>query len=75
MFEDDHSAARGKRSTRGPDLFKHDSEPGNAHAHALIERITPKLKGGVSVPRTFEEYDVAVNEAILPVGATLTRLC
>lgn len=75
MFEHDRSAARGEMSTRGLYVFKHDSELGNAPAHALFERITPKLKEGVSVPRLFSDYEVAVNEANMPAGVTLTRMC
>ena len=75
MFEHDRSAARGEMSTRGLYVFKHDSELGNAPAHALFERITPKLKNGVSVPRSFEDYEVTTNEANMPTGVTLTRKC
>lgn len=75
MFEHDRAAARGEMSTRGLYVFKHDSDLGNAPAHALFERITPKLKDGVSVPRAFWDYDVAVNEANMPSGVTLTRMC
>lgn len=75
MFEHDRSAARGEMSTRGLYVFKHDSELGNAPAHSLFERIQPKLKEGVSVPRSFGDYDVAVDEAGLPFGVTLLRKC
>ena len=75
MFEHDRSAARGEMTTRGLYVFKHDSELGNAPAHALFERIRPKLKDGVSVPRSLEDYEVAVNEANMPAGVTLTRMC
>lgn len=73
MFEHDRSAARGEMTTRGLYVFKHDSELGNAPAHALFERIQPKLKGGVSVPRSFDDYDVAIQDANLPAGVTLLR--
>lgn len=73
MFEHDRSAARGEMTTRGLYVFKHDSELGNAPAHALFERIQPKLKGGVSVPRSFADYDVAIQDADLPAGVTLLR--
>ena len=73
MFEHDRSAARGEMTTRGLYVFKHDSELGNAPAHALFERIQPKLKGGVSVPRSFGDYDVAIQDADLPAGVTLLR--
>jgi CRISPR-associated protein Csd2 len=75
MFEHDRSAARGEMTTRGLYVFKHDSELGNAPAHALFERIQPKLKEGVSVPRSFGDYDVAVNETGMPSGVTLLRKC
>ena len=71
MFEHDRSAARGEMTTRGLYVFKHDSELGNAPAHALFERIQPKLKESVSVPRSFEDYVVAVDKANLPSGVTL----
>ena len=71
MFEHDRSAARGEMATRGLYVFKHDSELGNAPAHALFERIQPKLKEGVSVPRSFDDYDVAVDKVNLPPGVTL----
>lgn len=73
MFEHDRSAARGEMTTRGLYVFKHDSELGNAPAHALFERIQPKLKEGVSAPRSFGDYDVRVDEASLPSGVTLIK--
>ncbi len=75
MFEHDRSAARGEMSTRGLYVFKHESELGNAPAHSLFERIQPKLKEGVSVPRSFGDYEVAVDEADLPSGVKLLRKC
>ena len=71
MFEHDRSAARGEMTTRGLYVFKHDSELGNAPAHTLFERVQPKLKEGVNVPRSFDDYDVAVDKANLPSGVTL----
>ena len=73
MFEHDRSAARGEMATRGLYVFEHDSELGNAHAHSLFERIVPKLKGGITVPRSFADYEVTVNEAELPTGVKLYR--
>lgn len=73
MFEHDRSAARGEMSTRGLYVFKHDSELGNAPAHTLFERITPKLKDGVTVPRSFPDYEVAVDDSGLPNGVSLIR--
>ncbi|ACX95669.1 type I-C CRISPR-associated protein Cas7/Csd2 [Halothiobacillus neapolitanus] len=73
MFEHDRSAARGEMTTRGLYVFKHDSELGNAPAHALFERIQPKLKPGISVPRNFTDYEVWVDEADFPAGVTLLK--
>lgn len=71
MFEHDRSAARGEMSTRGLYVFEHASGLGNAHAHALFERITARKK--VEVPRTFDDYEVGVEEAGLPEGVKLIR--
>ncbi|HRH81273.1 MAG TPA: type I-C CRISPR-associated protein Cas7/Csd2 [Thiobacillaceae bacterium] len=74
MFEHDRSAARGEMATRGLYVFKHDSELGNAPAHALFERIRPKLKEGVEVARSFDDYAVTVDEASMPAGVSLLKL-
>lgn len=73
MFEHDRSAARGEMATRGLYVFKHDSELGNAPAFSLFERIQPKLKDGVVVQRSFEDYQITVNETDLPSGVALER--
>jgi CRISPR-associated protein Csd2 len=73
MFEHDRSAARGEMATRGLYVFEHDSELGNAHAHSLFERIVPKLKEGVVVPRGFGDYEIELKDADLPPGVKLSR--
>lgn len=75
MFEHDRSAARGEMTTRGLYVFKHDSELGNAPAHALFDRIQPKLKADVAVPRSFGDYEIAVDESGMPQGVQLLKLC
>ncbi|QEO25185.1 type I-C CRISPR-associated protein Cas7/Csd2 [Xanthomonas translucens] len=72
MFEHDRSAARGEMATRGLYVFKHDSELGNAPAHALFERI--QIASNTEVPRSFSDYTVTVDEAPLPSGVTLSKL-
>ena len=76
MFEHDRSAARGEMTTRGLYVFKHDSSLGNAHAHNLFERIQPRLKDkdGITVPRDFVNYEIAVNDADMPKGVSLLRM-
>jgi CRISPR-associated protein Csd2 len=72
MFDHDRSAARGEMATRGLYVFKHESELGNAPAHTLFERIQVVRKA--DVPRSFADYEVAVNEAELPSGVALLRM-
>lgn len=71
MFEHDRSAARGEMATRGLYVFKHQSELGNAPAHALFERI--QAVKNTEVPRSFKDYNVTVNEEDMPAGVTLLR--
>ncbi|MDZ4186511.1 MAG: type I-C CRISPR-associated protein Cas7/Csd2 [Hydrogenophaga sp.] len=69
MFEHDRSAARGEMSTRGLYVFKHNSELGDAPAHALFERI--QIKKMADVPRSFNDYAITVNTTDMPAGVTL----
>jgi CRISPR-associated protein Csd2 len=73
MFEHDRSAARGMMATRGLYVFEHASTLGNAPAHALFERIDVRLKDGLTAPRSFADYRIAVDGAALPTGVTLHR--
>ena len=72
MFEHDRSAARGEMATRGLYVFKHESELGNAPAHALFERI--KISRNTEIPRSFSDYSITVDETDLPAGVTLSKL-
>lgn len=71
MFEHDRSAARGEMTTRGLYVFKHASKLGNAHAHALFDRVAVAKK--VEVPRVFGDYEVSVDNSVLPNGVELIR--
>ena len=83
MFEHDRSAARGEMATRGLYVFKHDSELGNAPAHALFDRLKVTLVSKDAVARNFESYQVsfdgkpvAIGQPIAAaVGVTLQRKC
>lgn len=66
MFENDHSAARGKMCMRKLYVFKHDSVLGNCPSHILFEKISVKEKAGV-LPRAFSDYTIEVN-AEMPDG-------
>jgi CRISPR-associated protein Csd2 len=71
MFEHDRSAARGEMSTRGLYVFEHDSELGNAHAHALFDRlVVARADGGSTPARGFGAYSVTFDGRALGVGET-----
>jgi CRISPR-associated protein Csd2 len=71
MFEHDRSAARGEMTTRGLYVFKHDSELGNAHAHALFDRLTIARDPATETPRDFRAYSVTFDGAPVAVGQSL----
>ncbi len=71
MFENDHSAARGKMAVRELIVFKHDSELGCAPAYKLFEKV--QVEKRVEVPRRYEDYVVSVSDE-LPVGVQCERL-
>ena len=70
MFENDHSAARGKMCMRKLYVFRHDSVLGNAPSHVLFDKITVTKKADVVTPRKFSDYTIAVDRQ-LPDGVTL----
>ncbi|MCD7762735.1 MAG: type I-C CRISPR-associated protein Cas7/Csd2 [Lachnospiraceae bacterium] len=69
MFENDHSAARGKMAVRKLIIFRHDSELGNAPSHKLFDDVKVVKKDGVDVPRSFEDYNLTLPSE-LPKGVT-----
>lgn len=73
MFETDRSAARGEMAARRLILFKHDSKLGNAPAHQLFARVRVAAKAAETPPRCFEDYEVEVNDASLPVGVSIEQ--
>lgn len=73
MFENDHSAARGKMAVRELIVFKHDSELGCAPAYKLFQKVQVQRVEGVEVPRRYEDYNVSVSDD-LPEGVHCERL-
>jgi CRISPR-associated protein Csd2 len=71
MFEFDRSAARGKMTLRELIIFKHQTPLGNAPAHKLFELIKIQRKEGVTVPRSYSDYEVTVGQA--PEGVEIIR--
>lgn len=72
MFENDHSAARGKMCLRKLYVFRHDSALGNAPSHELFDKITVQKKEGITAPRSFSDYVITVDQS-MPEGVALTE--
>lgn len=74
MFEHDRSAARGLMATRALVVFRHESKMGNASAHSLFDRVSVRRKDGVSVSRSFPDYEVSVAAGGLPAGVNIVPM-
>lgn len=73
MFENDHSAARGKMAVRELIVFKHSSELGNAPAYKLFDAVTVQRRDPTTPARGYHDYTVTVSDA-LPEGVTCERM-
>lgn len=71
MFENDHSAARGKMCMRKLYVFKHDNILGNCPSHILFEKISVKEKENI-LPRAFGDYVITVDET-MPAGVEMLQ--
>ena len=71
MFENDHSAARGKMCMRELYVFKHDNILGNCPSHILFDKISVQEKENV-LPRAFSDYVITVDES-MPAGVELIQ--
>ena len=60
MFEEDHSAARGKMCMRKLIVFKHESVLGNCPSHILFDKIT--VEEAIIPPRKFSDYNIKIDE-------------
>ena len=69
-FQFDQSAARpaGSMNPRALIVFEHDSQLGSAPSHKLFEAVKVTRKAGVEVPRSFEDYEVTIDQAAIPAG-------
>ena len=72
MFENDHSAARGKMCMRKLYVFKHSSVLGNCPSHILFDKISVEMEEGKVVPRGFKDYQIMV-DVQMPEGVELTE--
>ncbi|MCK9393519.1 type I-C CRISPR-associated protein Cas7/Csd2 [bacterium] len=62
MFENDHSAARGKMSLRKLVVFKHASVLGNCPANKLFDLITVKKINADAPTRKYSDYVVSIDK-------------
>ena len=69
MFENDHSAARGKMCVRKLYIFKHENILGSCPSHILFDKIKVEEKGD-AVPRAFSDYEICVDRD-MPIGVEL----
>lgn len=74
MFEFDHSAARGKMSTRELFVFQHESEFGNCPAHKLFEAISVKKREDVDIPRSYGDYEIKIDKNVIPNSVEVKRM-
>jgi CRISPR-associated protein Csd2 len=72
MFENDHSAARGKVSMRRLYVFKHDNVLGNCPSSLLFDKITVTEKRPGTPPRCFADYEISVDTE-MPSGVTMEQ--
>ncbi len=71
MFDHDRSAAKGEMTSRKVILFKHNSKLGNAPANKLFDLVRVKRKDENRPARSFEDYEVVVDETNVPENVTL----
>lgn len=74
MFENDHSAARGKMAVRKLIVFKHDSELGNAPSHKLFDaiKVFRKDEDCEAPARSFSDYIVDICRDEIPSDVAVT---
>ena len=66
MFENDHSAARGKMAVRELIVFKHSKELGDCPAYKLFDAVEVRKKEEIEYPRKYQDYTVQIHEEMIP---------
>ena len=74
MFENDHSAARGKMAVRELIVFKHSKELGDCPAYKLFDAVEVKKNENVVYPRQYQDYTVQVHEDQIPDSVEVKRM-
>ncbi len=72
MFDQDHSAARGKMNARKLIVFKHESALGNAPAYRLFDLVKVNRVTDATKPaRAYSDYEIVIERERVPEGVTL----
>ena len=74
MFENDHSAARGKMAVRALIVFKHSRELGDCPAYKLFDAVEVKKNDNVEYPRKYQDYTVTIHENEIPDSVEVKRM-
>ena len=74
MFENDHSAARGKMAVRELIVFKHSKELGDCPAYKLFDAVEVKKNEDVEYPRKYQDYIVEIHEERIPESVEVKRM-
>lgn len=74
MFENDHSAARGKMAVRELIVFKHSKELGDCPAYKLFDAVEVKKNETVEYSRKYQDYKVTIHEEEIPDSVEVKRM-
>lgn len=74
MFENDHSAARGKMAVRELIVFKHSKELGDCPAYKLFDSVEVKKMDGIEYPRRYQDYIVEIHNDNIPDSVEVKRM-
>lgn len=74
MFENDHSAARGKMAVRELIVFKHSKELGDCPAYKLFDAVEVRKKEEIEYPRKYQDYTVQIHEEMIPDSLEMKRM-
>ena len=74
MFENDHSAARGKMAVRELIVFKHSKELGDCPAYKLFDAVEVRKKEEIEYQRNYQDYTVQIHEEMIPDSVEMKRM-
>ena len=74
IFENDHSAARGKMAVRELIVFKHSKELGDCPAYKLFDAVEVRKKEEIEYPRKYQDYTVTLHKEDIPESIQVKRM-